>query len=400
MVTYGGGHAQIMAVLAREMLRRGHEPVVLGLTTAFAQLRRDGLPVVPVTELLTDGDAELYAAARPHVPWETQHPDVPPEHTQAYFAIGFADLVAEHGVGKAEEHVARLGRKAFLPERTFRRYIEHLAPDCVVTTTSPRFELAAVRAARAVQVPSVAVSDLFLRSERQYILDGLYADHLTLICEQVAEELRAAGLRQTRTHVTGNPAFDRLAEVARDESRRGRLRAELGLENKTVVLWSAAPRPAPARYGREFAGAEDVVALLDPMCVAHPEYAYIYRPHPNSTESPPGLLAHGLLDPGLKAADALLVADVVWTELSTMGLQGALMGKRVTCVGFGAEAGYPAYGLARAVASISEAITVELADPHLVRPTTLPVGFAPLGYATPAVADLIESVCGVGGYNS
>ena len=65
-----------------------------------------------------------------------------------------------------------MGRKAFKPTAAMARYLKKTRPDIVVATTSPRFELALLQAARHSGIPSLAIGDLFLVQEREWILEA------------------------------------------------------------------------------------------------------------------------------------------------------------------------------------------------------------------------------------
>ena len=318
LVSYGAGHAEIMIRVARELRERGHSPTILGLTTAYAQFRRAGLDALDVTALLRPRHRRFLQEAR-SLSLNASHPDVSGDQSVAYFAIGLADLADQHGDEEARSIVEELGRKAFLPIRTFEEYFEATRPDVVVTTTSPRFELAAARAARRAGVPSLAVADLFLIHERKYVADPSYADAVALLCEQVRIELGELGMEPRRLHVTGNPAFDALADPLLT-SRRGELRARLGFDNEDrVVLWPGAASQRSPLYERHCLNPDQALYHLEEFCVRTPAWRYIFRPHPNAPLPDGRVSANGLVDSSLTAYEALIAADGVVVELAPWG---------------------------------------------------------------------------------
>ena len=392
LVCYGGGHAEIMRVLARALMAEGITPQIIGFTTAYQVLKRDGLPVLSV-EALADpdpaADAPFRQAVRPFLDGN-YHPDITPEQTETYFALGLRGLADEIGLDAALENLRAKGRVAFCPVSVMKRYLQRNRFDCVVATTSPRFELAMLRAARHLGIPSLAVSDLFLLQEREWILSGDYAEHLTVLSETLREELLGLGLVGVDVHVTGNPVFDELLPRAGDSARRERLRADLGLGERKVVLWPSPAAIHSPRFDRPFLTPGQLVAAFEPFCRSHPQFAYLLRPHPNAPYSLPPGAENGVLDPGLSARDALLVADMVCTELSTMGLQAAMRGLPVVCVGYGAEAIYPSYGLAHCVDTLDEALRLLAAGE---RATGFPKGaLPPAGTAVPAILDVMRGL--------
>lgn len=391
MASYGGGHAAMLAPVAKGLRAAGAEVDLIGFTTGRATLERAGLQTASVTTLLDPdpaADAPYRAAVQPFLR-DHAHADVRAEETEAYFTVGLRDLAERLGLDEAIRRLETEGRKAFTPVSVMERYIQRTRPDLVVSTTSPRFELALLRAARRQDVPSVALGDLFLVDERKWILSGDYAEHLTVISPVVAEELTRDGLRGTHTHVTGNPAFDAMAPSPQDHARRDALRSRLGLTGRTVILWPATQLGAVASDERPYAKPAEVVEAMERICERDPNFTYLLRPHPNSPFSMPDTARHGLLDLGLLTPEeALLTADLLCVEVSTMGLQAALLGKPVVCVAFAHEAGFPRYGLAQVVDRLDQAVDL-IAGRRYAAPST-DFSMPPLGSATRNVIQLLE----------
>jgi hypothetical protein len=394
LASYGGGHAQIIAMLAKELIARKHQPEIIGFTTAFRFFEREGLAAKSVTSLLDPNacnDAPYEQAVEPFLVNQT-HPDISPEETRAYFTLGLRDLAEIHGLDKAIEMVEKHGRQAFRPVSVMERYLRRTQPDVVITTTSPRFEHALLQAARRVGIPSLAVSDLFLLNERTWILKEDYAEHLTVLTGSLKKELIDAGLSGTKIHVTGNPVFDTLKSKPGDDKLRLELRDKLGLSDNVVILW---PSPAVLNsdlYDRELQSAANVSAAFEGLCAVDPKYKYILRPHPNAPYQLPKGADNGILDMGLLTPNqALLIADIVCAEISTMGLQAALRGTPVICVGFAKEAIYPQYGLAHTANTLDDAVNM-IAKGMLKTPVKLNSEFPEVGNATRTICDLIENI--------
>lgn len=388
MASYGGGHAQIIAALARGFIARGDRPEVIGFTTAYAELRRQGITARPVSALLNPvEDAEWLALAGDLI-GDTSHPDIPPEETRAYFAIGLRDLACETGLEAALAKVRAKGRAAFEPVQAMRRYLRRTRPDIVLTTTSPRFELALQKAARLEGIPSLAVGDLFLVKERSWILQPVYGEHLAVLSSEVADSLVDDGFSEDRIRVTGNPAFDRLKPDTDDGECRAALRAELELKDKTVILFPAAGGSV-SMIGRPFLDVAEVVAALEAFCDEAPAHSYLIRSHPNRPVTLPPGTRYGVLDDGLSAEEAILISDVVCVESSTMGLQAALTGKPVICIGFADYVLYPGFGLGQAAATLDEAVDILRAGRACVRSD---FEMPPLGTATANILDYVDDI--------
>jgi len=387
LLSYGGGHAQIIIAVAAEMDRRGIAYDLLGLTTAHAAFLRAGLRSQDVSALLVeDIDSGILAKAGAFTP-PSDNPDVTDEQTRAYFALGYEDLVQRFGQAEADRRVAELGRKAFEPVTGFRRYLEALRPSVVVTTTSPRSELAAIKAARELGIPSVAIGDMYLVAEQEWILDGCYADHLVVMSEDVGEMLEATGRLTSQIEVLGNPAFDALAPRQGDEALRARLRSDLGIGDRTCILWPLGGA-ADEVMGRFLLSAEEVARFLDALCDRDPSFCFVLRPHPNWPVAPMEL-AHGVIDSAMTLEESLLACDLVCVEASTVGLQAVLRGKPTVCLAFADYVLYPRYGWASEVDTLDELAELVLERRFFSPPPSLG---RYVGGAAGRVVDLIASL--------
>lgn len=389
LASYGGGHAQILIALAAELERRGRDYDLMGLTTADAAFRKAGLQTIPIARLI---DPEISGAVRDRaadLAPPSGHPDMTAEQTLAYFTIGFADLVARFGMAEAEERVARLDRKAFEPVCAFERYFRLTGPSIVVSTTSPRFETAALRAARRLSIPSLAIGDMYLIAEQEWILTPGYARDLTVISDVVADILKATGGLSSRVHVLGNPAFDALAPSPADAAVRMRERQRLGIGERTCILWPLGGA-AEEVAGRMLLPPVEVAAFLDRLCDRDPGLTYVLRPHPNWPVT--GLpLRHGCLDDRATLEAALLASDMVCVEASTVGLQAVLRGIPTVCFNFADYVLYPDFGWAAKADTLEELSAIVLSKHYFAPPESLR---AHVGGAAGRVADLMARLEG------
>lgn len=388
LACYGGGHAQMIGAVAKGMARRGLSPTVLGFTTAYGALQKIGIEALSVEAVVEDDDEPFLEAMVPFLESEN-HPEITRRQSRAYFGLGFRDLVTRHGWTNGLAMVEEMGRKAFEPTSVMARFLARIDPDIVVTTTSPRFELATLKAANALKIPSLAIGDLFLVKEADWILGSDYARYICVLNEIVADRLKDGGFQPENIRITGNPAFDALAPNETDEERRLTVRHQLGLDGKTVILWPA-PGSSVSMIGRPFIDPGNVVTVLEDFCLSDPSFAYVFRAHPNHPYSIDRRLSGGFIDNGsLTAEEALLVADVVCVEASTMGLQAALRGLPVICIGYSDYVVYPEFGLAQGVDTLEQAIAI-LRTRDFKPP--LEISLPPLGSATENVLQFVEDI--------
>jgi hypothetical protein len=135
----------------------------------------------------------------------------------------------------------------------------------------------------------------------------------------------------------------------------------------------------------------DVVAAFEELCRADPRYTYLIRQHPNRPITLPEGARHGMLDDGslLGPEDAILVSDIVCVEVSTMGVEAALKGKPVICVGFDEYSHYPKFGLGQSAADMDEAVAIIRAGPA---DTVAKFEMPPLGNATTNVLAYVDDI--------
>lgn len=333
-VCYGGGHVRMVLPVAKALHESGRAKVqVLALTTAAPVVREAGLPLLQFKDFVRPADraavehGKRLAAAMKDV--------VDPEETAAYLGLCSADLVAEVGAQEAFRRYEKDGRQAFLPRGTLRRILRTVLPDLVVATNSPRAERAAIEVAAELGVPAVCIVDLFAIDEVRWIGQPGYARKVCVLNDAVKDFLVAAGRRPEEIAVTGNPAFDTLADPAVREQGAA-LRAARGWDSKRVVLWAEQVEPAfhpfDGRPGDTTLPARALQVLLA-WAQAQPDAVLCVRPRP------------GQASPALPAGNSFVLAgqdwplppllhavDTVVTLTSTVGLEGHLAGARLVQV--------------------------------------------------------------------
>ncbi len=342
---YGGGHVQSLIPVVHALQEIPEiELVVLGFTTARMAFERVGIDALGYDSLLEESDEEWVDLVKPYLPEET-HPDISQLETLAYYAIGLRDLVLSYGRESALKLFSENGRRAFFPKNTFTLFLKKIAPDLVVTSTSPRSELALQHAAADLKIDALAISDLFLQHESEYICASSYARNVTVMADYVAESLKAKGYTGN-LYVTGNPAFDDLSLINVKDG--GNLRRRLGIaEQERLILW-VCPSAPTSIIGKDFVQPAVMLAHLEAFCEKQTNTRYLVRQHPSKPvlDRPLSSTSHGLLCPPLVAIeDCLSAADIVLLETSTVGLQAALLGLPVVTIGAGDYPPYAQLGL-------------------------------------------------------
>lgn len=312
---------------------------------------------------------------------------LPQEETIAYMGSSLEDLIETHGETEAMKIFSEQGRNAFLPIRFFKSLLQREKYDLVVTTNSPRSEKALVLAARELGIPSVVVVDLF--DHREFVDRTALPGYGTKICvlnEYVRDEMVKLGRPPAEIVITGNPAFDKLADPGLKEAA-SKLRQERSWEGKKIILWARGNDPESLDLNPA------IEKRLGEYALQSPNTILVIRPHPNENLETLEFPANAFISTRKDPLPPLLEAsDLVITMLSTVGLEGALIGKpliQLRMSEFSLASPYIELGLAVGASNLDELETATekiLSNPTPARSQESP---SSLGTAAAAVSSII-----------
>jgi len=392
LASYGGGHVASLLPLAR---RLHNDPRVdlrcLGFTTARCAFEAAGFVAMGAADLLQPGDEPWLERARSLLE-QPQHPSVAPADALAYYALGLKDLAAQLGLDAAVRRVQSQGRRCFEPLSSSVRFLELQQPDLLITSTCPRSELALQRAAHHLGIPSLAIGDLFLQDEEPYVCGADYAAHLSVIAAPVRDRLLQRGCR-SQIHIGGNPAFDALLDPQHHTAAQ-QWRHQQGLApHQRLLLWAC--HPAVETYtGRQFVDPATMLAALEQYASTRPEVRLCIRQHHSAPLFAPGQSVRGgwICPPDLPIEICLHAVDQVLVEVSTVGLQAALLGRSLVTYRACGEPPYAELGLAIDVAEISD-LPAALDAGH--RPSLAALGYPLQQPAAERLALICQEILGL-----
>lgn len=342
-VTYGGGHAHMIypvvhALRAAGAFKQGSIIIdVLGLPAATYTLNNNGIDCLRFSDFLDparDADAIAWGEelARQH---HSPTVGVSREDSVAYLGLNYKDLVLQHGEAKAAELFAQRGRQCFLPLHAMARIFDRLKPGFVVTSNSPRAEAAALAVANDRGIPSLAMTDLFTG------LGGyaLKAGSVTFLNQLAQEMFLADGLVDpaiSEFHFTGNPAFDKILALPHEKTPGWMAGQFPGVGDRKAVLHADMPAWWDAVNKRSYFKTEaDIAAELEACYAATVANgaAYLVRPHPSQDrafyERWLAGRAHAFLAADPPLHELLANVDLLLARSTTVGLEAALMRKRI-----------------------------------------------------------------------
>lgn len=338
-VTYGGGHARMVAPVVRELQSDSDLRVeTLAATAGGSIFKSECLPFRGYKDFLLPHDNEAVTWGK-KLAAEQHNADsgMGEAESIAYLGLCYQDLVTRHGEKEAARLWNRKGRHAFLPLSIMDRVMDIIRPDVVVTTNSPRSEQAAIAVAKRRGIPTVAMVDLF--GVRHF--HTLEADYITVLSESVIDTLRANGVRRPREAfvVTGNPAFDPALDFRGPINYSWRRTNFPTLPDAAkTVLWTDIPGYWNLQTNELYLrGEAEVLSDLDKVHqAAQGANAWLLvRPHPSQRRAlydrwMENRTAQMVLYAGdLPLYPLLNAVDLVTTYISTTGLQALLMGRRL-----------------------------------------------------------------------
>ncbi len=396
-VTYGNGHVAKVAPVVAALRERGIDVTVMALTLGYKQAQMLGLQPVGYQNFLHLVDREQALAWGRELLAGNNHPDVDEAESIAYLGINYLEWVDQFGEDEARRRYEAGGRRSFLPLQFIGKVIDALQPDLIVSTASPRSEQAAIEAGVARGTPTLTMMDLFALPHDNFRRNTVFADRITVLSDFARHNLLDAGIDANRLVVTGCPAYDKLFDP--EQATAGAAwKQQMGWHNKQVVMWAgnleeAAPN-VPAHYLGAGLGTL-VEQQLRAWVAGRPDVALLVRYHPNQYHQFPDLGSQDRVYVSNPRQDALHpqlhACDCVVTQTSTVGFEGALIGKRLLALSFSPwvinfDFDYGQLGLGESVPSLDALV------PLLNQSATqrhLGGALPPPGAATPRVVEQV-----------
>jgi len=327
MACYGAGHVNTLLPIAEKLNKDDNFNLkFLGFTTAKKVVDATGIPVLELGNIIQNKDDKTLNYVKEIVK-TNQHPDIKYEDALNYNFIGLKDNIKYFGEDKALSLFRKYGRKSYLPVQTFRNFFKENKFDLIITTNSPRFELAIQKAAYQLSIKSLSVTDLFNDvHEYKYICKRDYAGYLTVLSNNVKEFILEKGYKG-EIEVTGNPAFDKL--LKEDNSNEvNKIRKLLKLNSKDKLILWACP---PSNVDNNCLDPREVFSYLNDFAEKNINYKFIIRQHPNSKIFEKEFdLNNGIFCPkDLSLEICLNACDILMTYNSTVLFQAAMLGKKL-----------------------------------------------------------------------
>jgi len=326
LTSYGGGHVNMLIPIYQALKEQGHQVDFFALTTASPKLKALNIPFKTFKDLLDlPADQEWIDLVNVlNIPSSfTSH--IPFDESVAYYAVGLKNLCEDFGRIEGLEKFKKLNRVAFKPVNTLREFFAREKFDLVMTTNSPRSEMAAVLAARSLKIKCICVVDTFdYEYLRGHLKEPGYANRLCVINQFAKDVLIENGRPSEEIVVTGNPAFDSIYEKKHELGGQVYRNNHFPKAQTLIML-------AKSAMAEDIAYQDLAQQQLFQACKDNKNIAVVIRNHPNDLTKIPETLDNfkQSFSKDDHIHDVLWACDAVIHLYSTVGLEGRLIGKNV-----------------------------------------------------------------------
>lgn len=328
MPTYGGGHVNVVIPVAKELLKRGNQAVILGFTAAIPFLQKSGLVFKTLADYMflfeKEQDEILALGNKLAEKYHNAESGIDYQQTVLYYGLSMCFLIKEKGEEKAWQLFEEKQRTAFLPVEVMDSIIKFEQPDIVTASCDVRMELAGAIAARENKIPSIFICDVDFVAEK--CMDFSYITTPNMI---IKEKYIKAGYNKNSIIVTGQPAFDHLFEIVAEEARRQVEQDLTSCVDKILITWAS---------GR-VAGAKEIFEGLVDLAKNRKDWCIVVKLHPASQEMKDftldieDKLPNNLFVIKHYPVQTLLAAsDVVIVQESTCGQEAIILDKPVIVI--------------------------------------------------------------------
>lgn len=315
LVSYGGGHINMLLPIAQRLRELKYEVVFFALTTAIDKLKQTDFKYYTYKDFFYNDEVQKYGK---ELVKELDTIKLNDEESIAYLGQNYLELIQKYGEQQAKELYSKSNRQIFNPIESMKHVLENIKPDLVVSTNSPRSEKCIIQASHKLGIKSIALIDLFAIRCVDWFKDSNFASKICVFSDDVKSYLIENGRDEKDIIVAGNTVFDELVNCHNVESN----------EDTYRVLWASQKEP---EYFAEFdtKGNPNLPLEIEKKLFEifkNKNWQLVVRNHPNETQrNYPEFVE--ISDSTTKLIDTLKSVDLVITCTSTVGLEGLVLGK-------------------------------------------------------------------------
>jgi UDP-N-acetylglucosamine 2-epimerase len=329
MTCYGGGHTEIIKEVYKNLMNISDiEITILALTTSKYKFEQERIPCKLITDYYDkEEDKEIYKLGKEFCIKNNIDTLIGKDETYLYHGYALYELEKKYSKEKIKEGFKKFGRAIFLPIQFMERVLKNENPNLVITTNSPRYEKAALIAAKNLDIMSLSIEDLFGVEYTQLTVDianffeninynTIYGNYLCILTDEAKNNLNKE--KVNKVFVTGNPSFDKTIKYFNNN--------KILLEKNSKVLCFLTQN-----HPEKLDILEKLIEIVDKK-----DFNLIVKIHPNESKEDYLKVVQSLTKNKEKIFietenlyENILKSDIVVTIDSTAALEAAILGKPI-----------------------------------------------------------------------
>lgn len=331
-VSYGGVHVNALLPVAKSMHDKGIPVLYLALTTARKIVEEASIPVLKLEKCIPEDIKEEVSRLGEILFKGLESQVTDKEQSIAYLGWSMYELILEYGEAAAWAQYDQNGRGVFFQKGAARHLLSMIQPAMLVTTNSPRMELAHTAAAAELKVPCIIVNThpVFCDSVRNFKTQAETA-MIYVLSDAVKSGLVEAGIPSGRIIVSGLPQYDYLTSFD-SVMKRQEVRASMGVGDEDIVILVLTQPDSQQDIieNNRFPSAR-LFQSLEECTASSSRIKWFVRPHPSQKNDhfPNIAPMHRSLP------DMLAASDVVLSKGSTALIDAIILGKPIIYISHG-----------------------------------------------------------------
>lgn len=316
----------VIPIIKKLLQEEKFEPIVIGLTTAVINLKKNDIKFYRLIDLLDwkDKKEAFIIGNKLAKRYHNFNSGLNKIDSVSYLGPSMYDLILRHGKQEAHSMFKENGRKSFMPIYIMKQILNKLQPDVIITTCGKRAEKAAVLASQRLDIKTIRIIDGFGND-----FEDNGENYIAVLNDLVKDNLIDKGINQSKIHVTGQPAFESLFQVKNSQIKK--LKNKLNLnDEKPVITWAS----------QKIDGISEVLIELLEIFKEFPEKYLIVKLHPNEN----GVIHQKIIkNYNLKNVylikkenihSLIQMSNVIITQYSTVGIEAILADKPLIVIDF------------------------------------------------------------------
>jgi hypothetical protein len=327
LCSYGGIHIRAILPIWQRLNKLGVKTALLPLTTAYLEIPAGEKDVLSLREfvpkkILSEVDSIGQSMFNPE-----EHLKLESLDTITYLGWSLYDLIKDVGARKARDLYLKNGRTCFIQKSLANEILTQINPKAIITTNSPRLELALNLKAKEFKIPSFIINtDPLGTNNLETIVDESCHSKIYLWSDFAKRNLTLAGARSNNLFTFGLPHYDYLSSLSFDKTRKN-VREKMAIKaNEILGIWFTSQNSP----GNIFPHMEFESALIEAGNLLNITLGTRIHPHHNYKP-----LAANFSD--LSLIESIAASDFIISTGSTVLIEALHLNKPIIFIDFGTK---------------------------------------------------------------